>query len=190
MMPWSTKRLRRNLTGSTDGYERDERDEQDEKVIGEAALADEYGTMDASGTKMRVPSLALESGLMLLDVEIVYRTYGTLSAAGDNAIFVAHALTGNASLDSWWSGLLGEGKALDTSKYFVICANVLGSCYGTTGPTSLVPKGGAPWAAPRDDVPESRRQYGSDFPNVTIRDTVRLHQRLLAELGVTFSICE
>ena len=81
MMPWSTKRLRRNLTGSTDGYERDERDEQDEKVIGEAALADEYGTMDASGTKMRVPSLALESGLMLLDVEIVYRTYGTLSAA-------------------------------------------------------------------------------------------------------------
>ena len=142
-------------------------------AVGDAALADEYGQMDSSGCTLHVPSFELESSQVLVDVQVVYQTYGTLSPTGDNAIFVAHALTGNAALHSWWARLLGEGKPLDTSKYFVICANVLGSCYGSTGPTSLVPKGGAPWAQRRDDVPDHRRQYGADFPPVTIRDTVR-----------------
>ena len=76
-----------------------------------------------------MPSFTLESGRELNDVTVRYRTYGTLSEERDNALIVTHALTGNASLESWRGTLLGEGRAFDTSKYYVICANVLGSCY-------------------------------------------------------------
>ena len=145
-------------------------------------MSDEYGTMDDAGDTLTVPKFALESGLTLADVRIRYRTWGTLSPAADNAIFVAHALTGNAALDSWWSDVLGEGKALDTSKYLVICANVLGSCYGTTGPRDMIPPNGAPWASPHGS---GEHAYGSDFPYVTVRDTVCLHQLLVTDLGVS-----
>ncbi len=81
------------------------------------------------------------------------------------------AFCATADAESWWTGMLGPGKAFDTEKYFVVCANVLGSCYGTCGPTSINPMTGKP--------------YSGDFPLVTVRDSVALHSRLLVEhLGV------
>ncbi|KYH33057.1 homoserine O-acetyltransferase MetX [Neomoorella mulderi] len=125
-------------------------------------------------------SLQLESGARLGPLTIAYETYGELNAAGDNAILVLHALTGSAHiagrhspddrLPGWWDPLVGPGRALDTRRYFVVCANVLGSCYGTTGPASINPASGRP--------------YGLDFPIITIRDMVRAQKILLDYLGV------
>ena len=122
----------------------------------------------------------LDSGRTLAPVTVAYETYGSLNAAGDNAVLVCHALTGNAhaggfsSADprtaGWWEPLIGPGCGLDTSRYFVVCSNFLGSCYGTTGPTSLDPSTGSP--------------YGPDFPQMTVRDMVRLQKALLDHLGV------
>ncbi|KAK3286933.1 hypothetical protein CYMTET_5535 [Cymbomonas tetramitiformis] len=135
-------------------------------------MADEYGKMDASGETFRLSTFKLESGTILREVEVRYRTWGTLNASRDNAVVVCHALTGNASLDSWWGGLLGSGKPFDTDKYFIICANALGSCYGTTGPTSI--------------DPTTKLQYGGNFPFVTVRDSVRLHAHMVKDgLGVS-----
>ena len=106
-------------------------------------MQDEYGHMDASGeTFVCSGDFALElNGAVLKRPQVRYNTWGELNAAGDNCVVVCHALTGNASLDTWWGGLLGPGRAFDTQRYFVVCANVLGSCYGTTGPTSPYPEG-------------------------------------------------
>ncbi len=119
----------------------------------------------------RFPVFQLENGQELKDVAVAYRTWGRLNARRDNVIVVGHTLTGNTAVDEWWSGLLGPGKALDTDQYFVICANVLGSCYGSCGPTTVSPSTGQP--------------YGPDFTSVTVRDSVRLHRRLLDHLGIT-----
>ncbi|ETW06930.1 homoserine O-acetyltransferase [Aphanomyces invadans] len=140
------------------------------------AIEDDYGVMEACKQVFHVPSFELESGVSLEAVDVNYKTFGTLNDAKDNVLFVCHALTGNAALDSWWGGLLGDGKPFDTSKYLVVCANVLGSCYGTTGPTSINPRTG--------------KQYGQSFPAVTIRDTVRLHIRLVVEeIGASQVAC-
>ena len=152
-------------------------------------MEDEYGAMDAVDLYFVVPALPLESGLQLREVRVAYRTWGTLSPGADNCIFVPHALTGNAAVDSWWGALLGEGKAFDTSKYFIVGANMLGSCYGTTSPLDDMPEaeGAAPWVAPRVGThrEDARLRYAADFPHVTIRDNVRLHHRLLTQhLGV------
>ncbi|WP_022834828.1 homoserine O-acetyltransferase MetX [Salisaeta longa] len=112
----------------------------------------------------------LESGAVLRDVPVTYRTWGQLNAAGTNALVVCHALTGTCDVADWWGPLLGPGRALDTDRYFVVCANALGSPYGTASP--LTPN------------PATGRPYGPDFPAVTIRDTVRLHHRLVRRLGV------
>lgn len=80
---------------------------------------------------------------------------------------VCHALTGNSRLDQWWGMMLGPGKVFDTDKYFIVCANILGSCYGSTGPLSI--------------NPETNQPYGKNFPKVTIRDSVRLHIKILLE---------
>ncbi len=101
--------------------------------------------------------LALESGASLPGVEIAYRTWGRLSAQADNTIFICHALTGSADADDWWGALLGPGKAIETDRFFVVCSNVLGGCYGSTGPASLAPDG---------------RWWGGRFPSLTIRDQV------------------
>ncbi len=111
-----------------------------------------------------------ESGATLPHVDVAYRTWGRLNERKDNAVLVCHALTGNADVDYWWGELLGPGKALDTDRYYVVCSNVLGSCYGTTGPTSLDPESGEP--------------YRSRFPAVTVRDAVRLQRILLDYLGI------
>lgn len=135
-------------------------------------LKDEYANMDSSGELWTCPGeFALECGQSLTECQVCYNTYGELNEARDNAIFVCHALTGNSQVTGWWGGLVGSGKAVDTDKYFVICANVLASCYGTTGPQSVDPATGKP--------------YGPSFPAIMIRDTVRLHRRLCFEhLGV------
>ena len=123
---------------------------------------------------LRLPgSFLLDSGERLRDVEIAYRTWGKLAATRDNGVVVCHALTGSADVDRWWAGLLGSGRAFDPDADFVVAANLLGSCYGTTGPQS-----------PRTAAASGAIAWGGDFPAVTVRDQVRLQQRLLDTLGV------
>lgn len=119
---------------------------------------------------LRLDSFSLESGIRLSGVQIAFRTWGRLDAAGRNGVLICHALTGSADADDWWKAMFGEGRAFDPEEDFIVCSNILGSCYGTTGP-----------ASPRT----GRRQvYGPDFPAITIRDMVHLQARLLKELGV------
>lgn len=122
-----------------------------------------------------------ESGQVIPGFTLRYETYGRLNAAKDNAVFIAHALSGDhhaagihAMTDrkpGWWNNLIGPGKAVDTNRYFVVCSNCLGGCVGSTGPSSPNPATGKPW--------------GMKFPTVTIRDMVRADKRLLDHLGVT-----
>ncbi len=112
----------------------------------------------------------LEAGGVLEALQIAYCTYGQLNASGDNVVWICHALTANADAADWWDGLVGAGRVLDPGRYFIVCANMLGSCYGTTGPESLNPATG--------------QAYGRDFPLATIRDMVRAHQLLRQHLGI------
>lgn len=132
--------------------------------------------------------LKLECGVDLWPIDVEYETYGELNEKKDNLILICHALTGDAhaagwDIDAkekgrtwridrpgWWDGMIGPGKPYDTDKYFVVCSNVLGSCYGTTGPSSNDPNTGKP--------------YGLDFPVITVGDWVRVEKRLLEYLGV------
>ncbi|TVR87124.1 MAG: homoserine O-acetyltransferase [Trueperaceae bacterium] len=123
--------------------------------------------------------LVLESGERVPHVAVAFETYGELDASGRNAVLVCHALTGSAhaagrhdahDVPGWWDPLIGPGKAIDTRRSFVVCSNVLGGCYGTTGPTSLDAQSGHP--------------YGPDFPRFTIRDMVTVQRRLQDALGV------
>ncbi|MDI6401407.1 homoserine O-acetyltransferase [Balneolaceae bacterium ANBcel3] len=111
-----------------------------------------------------------ESGFRFPELEIAYKTWGTPNADKSNVVLVFHALTGHASADKWLTGFFGKGRMLDPDKHFIICSNVLGSCYGTTGPLSI--------------HPETGERYAGDFPVVTIRDMVRVQQRLLDHLEV------
>lgn len=111
-----------------------------------------------------------EQGKKITGLEIAYCTYGQLNEKRDNVIYVCHALTANADVADWWPGTVGEGLIFDTTKYFIVCANVLGSCYGTTGPASINPATGQP--------------YGKGFPLVTIRDLVKAHQLLAGYLQI------
>ncbi|MCB0592757.1 MAG: homoserine O-acetyltransferase [Phaeodactylibacter sp.] len=113
---------------------------------------------------------ALESGASLAELNIAYTTYGRLSPGQDNVVWVCHALTANSEAEEWWPGLVGKGKLFDPEHYYIVCANILGSCYGSTNPRSTNPATGQP--------------YGRDFPLATIRDMVRAHQLLQAHLGV------
>ena len=115
--------------------------------------------------------LALESNVLLPEVEIAYTTFGSLNKRKDNVVWVCHALTANSNPAEWWPGLVGEGSFIDPDRHYVVCANMLGSCYGTTGPDST--------------NPESGTNYGRDFPLVTIRDMVQLHRALSQHLGIT-----
>ncbi len=127
----------------------------------------------------------LESGATLSPVAIAYETYGQLNADKSNAILIAHALSGSAhaagkhKLDDdkpgWWDDCIGPGKAFDTDRYFVICSNVIGSCYGSTGAMSLNPKTDQP--------------YGLRFPVVTIGDMVKAQVKLIDYLGIDQLFC-
>ncbi len=125
--------------------------------------------------------LTLVAGAKLGPIHVAYETYGELSAARDNAIFVCHALTGDAHVagmhsesdkkPGWWDELVGPGKGLDTNRYFVICANVLGGCQGTTGPNSIDPDTGKP--------------FGLRLcPFLTVGDFVQVHSALVRHLGI------
>ena len=114
--------------------------------------------------------LELELGGYLPHLTIAYHTYGKLNAAADNVIWVCHALTANSDVEDWWKGLMEEGKVLDPNKHFIVCANILGSCYGTTGARSI--------------DPISSKPYGMDFPMITIRDMVAAHDCLRRHLGI------
>lgn len=122
--------------------------------------------------------LPLELGDSLSSVTVAFETYGTLSAARDNAVLVCHAISGDSHVarhDSeddpgWWDILVGSGKPVDTNRFFVVCPNLLGGCRGTTGPGSVNPATG--------------KSYGRDFPTVTIRDMVEVQRQLLDHLGI------
>ena len=123
--------------------------------------------------------LTLDAGVSLSPFQVAYKTYGMLNAERSNAILVCHALTGDHHVASehpvtgkpgWWTTLIGPGKPIDTERHFVICANVIGGCMGSSGPASTNPATGQPW--------------GLDFPVVTIRDMVRAQAMLLDRLGI------
>mmetsp|Transcript_138321 Transcript_138321/g.430052 ORF Transcript_138321/g.430052 Transcript_138321/m.430052 type:complete len:378 (-) Transcript_138321:111-1244(-) len=139
------------------------------------AMADEYASMGSDGEVAVVEEFALDSGRVLSKVEVRYMSWGELSEGRDNAIVICHALTGNANARSWWGELIGPGKPLDTRRFCVFCSNVLGSCYGTTGPTAVDPSTG--------------QRYGGSFPKVTIRDMVRLQAEVLRQLGIQEVAC-
>ncbi|MEM7140543.1 MAG: homoserine O-acetyltransferase [Actinomycetota bacterium] len=123
---------------------------------------------------------ALEGGGRIDEVVMAYESWGELNADASNAILVCHALTGDSHAagiiepghvgDGWWDDLIGSGKPLDSDRWFIVCANVLGGCQGTTGPSSL--------------VPGTDRAYGASFPQVSIRDIVRAQRRMADRLGI------
>jgi homoserine O-acetyltransferase/O-succinyltransferase len=112
-------------------------------------------------------SVELESGATIAPVEVAYADYGPRDAP---VVFVHHALTGDADAADWWDTLVGPGTPVDTERFRVVCANLLGGCKGTTGPSSVDPATGEP--------------YGLTFPLFTVRDLVTVHRALLAELGI------
>jgi homoserine O-acetyltransferase len=114
-------------------------------------------------------TLHLETGDALENIEIAYHTSGTLTA-NSKVVWICHALTANSNAKDWWSGMVGEDKFFNGQDYFIVCANVIGSCYGTTGPLSINPRTGNP--------------YFSTFPYVTVRDMVVAHNKLREYLGI------
>jgi len=112
----------------------------------------------------------LELGGTLPSLNIAYHTYGSLNEGADNVIWVCHALTANSEVAHWWPGMVGEGKLMDPDRHFIVCANIIGSCYGSTGPLSTDPGTGLPW-------------YRS-FPEITVRDQVEAHELLRKHLGI------
>lgn len=141
--------------------------------------ADSVGLVSPRVAHFDAP-LRLDCGRTLPTYDLVYETYGTLNAAGSNAILVCHALSGDHhaagyhSIDErkpgWWENCIGPGKPIDTERFFVVCPNNLGGCGGSTGPTSI--------------NPETGRVYGADFPIVTTRDWARAQRRLGEQLGI------
>ena len=141
------------------------------------------GPVLSEGGTWRFPSdqpLRLDSGAMLENLEIAYRTWGTLNADGTNAVLICHALTldqhvagthPTSGKPGWWTRLIGPGKPIDPARHFVICSNVIGGCMGSTGPASINPATG--------------EVYGLTFPVITIADMVRAQAMLIDALGVT-----
>jgi homoserine O-acetyltransferase len=131
-----------------------------------------------------LPAFRPERGGVLPSVRVAYETWGTLATDGSNAVLVEHALTGDSHVvgpagpghptAGWWDGLIGPGAPLDTGRFFVVCANVLGGCQGTTGPSTLAPDDG-PW--------------GSRFPEVTVGDQVRVEAAVADALGISRWAC-
>ncbi|WKN42719.1 homoserine O-acetyltransferase family protein [Tunicatimonas pelagia] len=126
--------------------------------------------MLAEHTFQHSESFPLESGESLPGFQLFYTTFGTLNVRRDNVIWVCHALTGNANLLDWWSGLFGEDKLYNPADYFVICANMLGSCYGSTGPLSV--------------NPQTNQPFFHSFPAITNRDVVQAFDLLRQELEI------
>src|SRR6185369_8974082 len=135
--------------------------------------------MIVEANTVQFKSIDLDCGVTLAPVDVAYETYGVLNDAKSNAILVLHAFSGDAHVagispqtgkPGWWDNMVGPGKAFDTNQYFIICSNVLGGCRGTTGPSSINPQTGCP--------------YAMAFPVITIRDMVRLQKMLIDHLGI------
>ena len=129
-------------------------------------------------------SLLLDCKETIKDFPLAYETYGNLNENKDNAILVFHALTGDQFVsginpitkkEGWWVTAVGPDKAIDTNKYFVICANVIGGCMGSWGPKEIDKKTNEP--------------YGLNFPVITIRDMVKAQESLLNHLGIEKLLC-
>ena len=120
--------------------------------------------------KYTYKNFTFESGVILPTLEIAYCTYGQLNTTKDNVIWVCHALTANADVADWWPNMVGQGLIFDTDKYFIVCANIVGSCYGTTGAASI--------------NPETGKEYDSSFPFTTTRDMAQAHQLLAQHMGI------
>lgn len=148
----------------------------------QSTASEGIGIVEARSVDIALPpeGLVLECGQALKELQITYESYGELSESRDNVIYVCHALTGDAhaagrhnpddKAPGWWDEMIGPGRGLDTNRYFVICANILGGCKGTTGPGSTNPDTGKP--------------YGSSFPRITVGDIVEVHRQLLLHLGI------
>ena len=141
-----------------------------------APVPAEAAVPDGTVRYLRIGALDLESGGRLPDVVLAYETWGTLNADGSNAVLIEHALTGDTHVTrgageepGWWEQLAGPGAPVDTDKYFVVSINILGGCYGSTGPSTPAPDG---------------RPWGSRFPLVTLRDTTAAEARLADALGI------
>ena len=128
--------------------------------------------------------LKLDCGKTIKDFPLAFETYGKLNDNKDNAILVFHALTGDQFVtetnpitkkEGWWVTAVGPGRAIDTNKYFVICANVIGGCMGSLGP--------------KDTNPVTKKPYGLDFPVITIKDMVKAQESLLEHLGIKKLLC-
>jgi homoserine O-acetyltransferase/O-succinyltransferase len=115
-------------------------------------------------------SFTLESGFTFPAIDIAYTTYGTLNADRSNVVWICHALTANSDAADWWNGVVGNDHVIDPEKYFIVCANILGSCYGSTGPLSI--------------NPFTQQPYYGNFPLITIRDMVNAHILLRQHLGI------
>ncbi|MBQ7188005.1 MAG: homoserine O-acetyltransferase [Kiritimatiellae bacterium] len=144
--------------------------------------ANSVGVVQAQTLKLNLPEggYRLEKGGILPEIVVTYERCGKITPENDNVIFICHALTGDAHVagirpgetepSGWWENMIGPGRGVDTNVYQVICANILGGCQGTTGPSSIDPRTGKP--------------YGSAFPKMTVRDIVDVHRMLLRQLGI------
>ncbi|KAI0593950.1 homoserine O-acetyltransferase [Biscogniauxia sp. FL1348] len=117
-----------------------------------------------------IPRLELDSGEVLEQCPVAYKTWGVLNDTCDNVLVICHALTGSSDVSDWWAPLLGRGRAFDPARFFIFCANVLGSPYGSASPLTIEPSTGS--------------QYAGHFPQTTVRDDVRAHKCVLDALGV------
>lgn len=156
----------------------------DDELISDASMRTDAGSVGLVEThRVRIPLPAegfrLEKGGVLPELHVAYETYGELAPGRDNVIYICHALTGDAhaagyhhgdTKPGWWDAMVGPGKGLDTNRFHVVCANILGGCMGTTGPSSVNPRTGKP--------------YGSSFPAITTGDIVRVQRLLLEHLGI------
>lgn len=145
------------------------------------ASGEDRDRLSAAVRTLDIGPLSLERGGRLPGVRLAVETWGTLAPSGDNAILIEHALTGDSHVSShpelpagtdrpgWWEGIIGPGAPIDTDRWYVVCANVLGGCKGSTGPASIAPDG---------------RAWGSRFPFITVRDMVRAEVALMGVLGV------
>ncbi|MEY4603934.1 MAG: homoserine O-acetyltransferase [Bacteroidota bacterium] len=114
-------------------------------------------------------SFRLESGFVFDELNVAYHTYGTMNSAKDNVVWVCHALTANSDVFDWWKGIFGDNDLFNPKEYFIVCANILGSHYGTTGPLNY---------------PSEKEPSLQDFPSFTTRDLARIHDCLRIELGI------
>ena len=112
----------------------------------------------------------LESGQVLPQLTIAYHTYGNINVEQDNVVWICHALTANSNAAEWWPDMVGNNRTFDPQKYFIVCANIIGSCYGSTGPLSINPQSGKP--------------YYDSFPFITMRDMVKAHILLRQHLAI------